>query len=86
MKEDTIDHYGRTIHKGQFNMLFSYISGDGYNYEQIHFWFEGEKMVTSVSYKQETDEVNGPQVRRIKDHNREITEDDSISQAGQEEP
>eukprot|EP00971_Amphidinium_carterae_P034461 678442-Amphidinium_carterae.3 len=37
---------------------------------------------TNGKYKQETDEVNGYLVRRIRDQNRGITKDDSISQAG----
>eukprot|EP00971_Amphidinium_carterae_P192436 3818433-Amphidinium_carterae.1 len=49
MKADTTDHYGRLIRKGQFNMMFSYISGEEYNYEQIHFGFEGKKMITSTA-------------------------------------
>eukprot|EP00971_Amphidinium_carterae_P095784 1895384-Amphidinium_carterae.3 len=43
------------------------------------------KMVTSISYKQELDEVNGYLVRGIRDQERGIIEDDSLSQVGQDE-
>eukprot|EP00971_Amphidinium_carterae_P056027 1105015-Amphidinium_carterae.3 len=44
MDETYKDRYGRTTYKGQFNMIFSYLSGEENNYENVQFWFEKNKM------------------------------------------
>eukprot|EP00971_Amphidinium_carterae_P227390 4510138-Amphidinium_carterae.1 len=44
------DKYGRTTREGQFDMLFSYISGEEYSHKTVHFWLEGHRMITSLSY------------------------------------
>eukprot|EP00971_Amphidinium_carterae_P214313 4253332-Amphidinium_carterae.1 len=46
-------------------MIFSYLSGEENNYQTVQFWFEKNKMVTSLSYNNENDDVNGEQVKRI---------------------
>eukprot|EP00971_Amphidinium_carterae_P221153 4390538-Amphidinium_carterae.4 len=79
-----IDNYWRLLERGQINLLFSYTSGEEQDYQQILFWLEGRNMITSISYKHESDEVNGYFVRRISDQERRFTEDDSISQVGWE--
>eukprot|EP00971_Amphidinium_carterae_P332196 6466233-Amphidinium_carterae.1 len=35
------------------------------SYRTVHFWFEKNKMVTSLSYNAEDDRYNGEQVKRI---------------------
>eukprot|EP00971_Amphidinium_carterae_P012042 237665-Amphidinium_carterae.1 len=32
------DQHGRTTKKGQFNMLFTYTSGEEHDYHLVHFW------------------------------------------------
>eukprot|EP00971_Amphidinium_carterae_P155212 3077941-Amphidinium_carterae.1 len=59
--EDETDKYGRTTKKGQYDMMFSYISGEEYDHKTVHFWFEGTRMVTSLSYNKESDPINGEQ-------------------------
>eukprot|EP00971_Amphidinium_carterae_P313415 6228422-Amphidinium_carterae.3 len=66
MQGAEIDSYGRLHECGQVNMLFSYTSDEEHDYEQVHFIFERKNMVTSISYKQESDEFNGYLVRRIR--------------------
>eukprot|EP00971_Amphidinium_carterae_P287722 5712096-Amphidinium_carterae.1 len=68
---DEKDKYGRLTRKGQYDMLFSYVSGEEYDYQTVHFWFEKDKMVTSLSYKNESDPVNGEQVRKTEQLKRE---------------
>eukprot|EP00971_Amphidinium_carterae_P113167 2241700-Amphidinium_carterae.1 len=63
---DETDKYGRTTRKGQFDMLFSYVSGEEYGHKTVHFWFEGHRMITSLSYNNEHDPINGEQARNIK--------------------
>eukprot|EP00971_Amphidinium_carterae_P112330 2225011-Amphidinium_carterae.1 len=46
-------------------MLFSYVSGEEYGHKTVHFWFEGYRMITSLSYNSEQDPINGEQVRNI---------------------
>eukprot|EP00971_Amphidinium_carterae_P136926 2713348-Amphidinium_carterae.1 len=46
-------------------MLFNYTSGEEHGYQVVHFWFKKKRMVTSISYKNENDPVNGAQVGRI---------------------
>eukprot|EP00971_Amphidinium_carterae_P348449 6490494-Amphidinium_carterae.1 len=65
LKADERDKYGRRTREGQYDMLFSYVSGEEYDYQTVHFWFEKNKMITSRSYKDENDPVNGEQVRMI---------------------
>eukprot|EP00971_Amphidinium_carterae_P022056 435054-Amphidinium_carterae.1 len=65
MDHDHKDRYGRTTFRGQFNMIFSYLSGEENDYQTVQFWFEKHKMVTSLSYNTEDDEFNGEQVKRI---------------------
>eukprot|EP00971_Amphidinium_carterae_P039201 770571-Amphidinium_carterae.1 len=60
------DKYGRTTRKGQFDMLFSYISGEEYGHKTVHFWFEGHNMITSLSYNSEFDPINAEQARTIR--------------------
>eukprot|EP00971_Amphidinium_carterae_P312643 6214004-Amphidinium_carterae.2 len=63
---DLRDRFGRTTKHGQFNMLFSYVSGEENYYQTVHFWFEKKKkMVTSLCYSSESDPSNGEQFRRI---------------------
>eukprot|EP00971_Amphidinium_carterae_P110876 2196487-Amphidinium_carterae.1 len=51
LNTDKTDTYGRLTKEGQFDMLFSYISGEEYGHSTVHFWFEGHRMITSLSYK-----------------------------------
>eukprot|EP00971_Amphidinium_carterae_P263505 5227867-Amphidinium_carterae.7 len=57
-------------------MLFSYTRGGGYSYE--HILKEGTWSRRSATSKRRTKSI--PFNRRIRDQNRGITEDDSISQ------
>eukprot|EP00971_Amphidinium_carterae_P202869 4025817-Amphidinium_carterae.2 len=50
MDETSKDRYGRTTCQGQFNMIFNYLSGEENNYLTVPFWFEKNRMVTSLSY------------------------------------
>eukprot|EP00971_Amphidinium_carterae_P351055 6491883-Amphidinium_carterae.3 len=59
------DRFGRTTKQGQFNMLFSYVSGEENDFQTVHFWFEKKKMVMSLSFNSEDNPINGEQVRRI---------------------
>eukprot|EP00971_Amphidinium_carterae_P060285 1192939-Amphidinium_carterae.1 len=63
--KDETDKYGRFTREGQCDMLFSYVSGEEYDHKRVHFWFEGHRMITSLSYNNENDPVNGEQVRNI---------------------
>eukprot|EP00971_Amphidinium_carterae_P282870 5615545-Amphidinium_carterae.4 len=65
MDDDYKDRYGRTTYRGQFNMIFSYLSGEDNDYQNVQFWFEKIRMVTLLSYNNEDEEVNGEQVRRM---------------------
>eukprot|EP00971_Amphidinium_carterae_P124588 2468031-Amphidinium_carterae.2 len=67
MQGDEIHNYGRLLERGQVNMLFSYMSDEENDYQQSHFWFEWMNMVTSITCKQESEEVNGLLVRRIRE-------------------
>eukprot|EP00971_Amphidinium_carterae_P279544 5549497-Amphidinium_carterae.1 len=40
---DQKDKYGRTTRKGQYDMLFSYTSGEEYAHKTVHFWFESTR-------------------------------------------
>eukprot|EP00971_Amphidinium_carterae_P227573 4514303-Amphidinium_carterae.1 len=76
------DKYGRTTAQGQFNMIFSYLSREENNYQTVQFWFEKNRMVTSLSYNSEIDEYNGEQVRRISELKRK--RDQMIAEDGGE--
>eukprot|EP00971_Amphidinium_carterae_P292792 5812901-Amphidinium_carterae.5 len=65
------DRFGRTTHQGQFNMLFSYVSGEESDYKTVHFWFEKNRMVTSLSFNSEDDQYNREQVKRISELKRQ---------------
>eukprot|EP00971_Amphidinium_carterae_P215369 4274269-Amphidinium_carterae.2 len=45
--------------RAQLNMLFSYISGEEHECKTVHFWFEKNRMVTSLSFNNEDDPPNG---------------------------
>eukprot|EP00971_Amphidinium_carterae_P288277 5723038-Amphidinium_carterae.1 len=47
-------------------MLFSYTSGEEYGHKTVHFWFEGHRMITSLSYDSEYDPINGDQAKTIR--------------------
>eukprot|EP00971_Amphidinium_carterae_P117079 2318487-Amphidinium_carterae.2 len=74
----------RYLLAGEVNM-FGYTSGEEYGYQLINFWFEDRNMVTSISYKQENDPSNRQQIREVREERMDSTEDDSISQVGQQD-
>eukprot|EP00971_Amphidinium_carterae_P298536 5931496-Amphidinium_carterae.1 len=47
-------------------MLFSYVSEEEYGHKTIHFWFEGHRIITSLSYNSEYDPINEEQARTIR--------------------
>eukprot|EP00971_Amphidinium_carterae_P301796 5995976-Amphidinium_carterae.1 len=65
LPNDETDKYGRTTREGQFDMLFSYVSGEEFGHKTVHFRFEGYRMITSLSYNSEQDPINGEQAKKI---------------------
>eukprot|EP00971_Amphidinium_carterae_P157315 3118749-Amphidinium_carterae.2 len=50
MSSDAADKYGRFLKKDEVEMIFEYASGEEHGYEIVKFWFQGKRMVTSISF------------------------------------